>query len=103
MSAGAPGIYNFGCSNKYTCATDCHPYMTRNPTLAQNLPLAVVSEQRVANEFPWWGLWRTRESPPLPTLLYPMPQLPRGVVEVNETFGKPPLETHLTPNWALTR
>ena len=87
----------------------CHIYQSRTKWVSSILPPRVEDPQKVANQFPFWGLWRNQYSPPLPHVFYPMDIQPQGICNKNFYGGKDyePNEFQinglLSPNWALMR
>jgi hypothetical protein len=93
------------------CQTNLHLYLSRWRNISTPFPTLANSEQRVANLFPWWaGHWPEDRgvSYVMPSVQYPEPQLPRGVLDAIEANA----ESHnaiessaqqclITPNWAL--
>ena len=89
----------------------CHIYQPRTRWVSSILPPRIEDAQQVANQFPFWGLWRTQNSPPLPQVFYPMDLQPQGVCNVNFYGGQDQttsnaqynyeINTVLSPNWAL--
>ena len=82
----------------------CNMYRPRTRWVESILPPLYDNEQYVANKFPFWGLWRTSQSPPLPRVFYPGDLQPLGMCNSqfygSDQTGAPSL---LTPNWAFTK
>lgn len=87
------------------CATNCHPYVSRTNWVPTPFPTHHTSEKQMDAQYPWWGQWRTPQSPPLPRVFYPQPLWPRGMCEESPDgySNNPTPATLLNPNWALTR
>ena len=82
----------------------CTKYIPRTEWVGSVFPPRDASPQRVANQFPFWGLWRTQYSPPLPRVFYPADIQPQGWCnpQFYGTSGSAEMPI-LTPNWALTK
>ena len=90
----------------------CKVYQSRTPWVSSILPPKIDNEAVVANQFPWWGLWRTSRSPPLPKVFYPDSKQPRGVYDdwqqtkQEEPFLSGAVQRYdplIEANWALTK
>lgn len=90
--------------NNSKCATNRHPYASRTPYISTPFPTVYNSPQRIANLYPWWAnQWDINPSP-LPVLLYPGPQWPRGMMDTEqESCVQPTPTSSLTPNWAFNK
>ena len=92
--------------NNPKCATNRHPYASRTPYISTPFQTVYNSPQRVANLYPWWANQWEINPVPLPVLLYPGPQWPRGVTDTEQ---EPCVVVHsmptssLTPNWAFNK
>lgn len=96
------------------CQTNQHPFVSRCRNIPTPFPTLVNSEQRVANLYPWWaGHWPEDRgvSYVMPSVQYPGPQWPRGVLDAIEanreshssssTESSAAQQCLITPNWAL--
>ena len=59
----------------------CSLYRPRTRWVNSILPPIQEDPQLVANQFPFWGLWRTQDSPPLPHVFYPNSIRARGTYD----------------------
>lgn len=87
----------------------CHIYQSRTPWVSSILPPRQENPALTDSLYPWWGLWRTPQSAPLPKVFYPAQIEPRGVVD-NYKDGWAEWYTSVTDtqplvnaNWALTK
>lgn len=87
----------------------CTIYQPRTRWQNSILPIKHDDPQKVANQFPFWGLWRTPNSPPLPQVFYPLDIQPLGLCNRGFYGGndKGPEDNQinvlLSPNWALSK
>ena len=88
----------------------CTIYVPRTRWIGSVLPPHYDNPQVVANKFPFWGLWRTQHSPPLPHVFYPHDVQPLGQcnpsfygVENTDSMGESTPSSVLGINWALTK
>ena len=70
---------SFRCSNVYR---------SRNPYVASPCGNNTNPDNdNIASQlFPFWGLWRTTNSPPLPTVFYPSIVQPQSLVDPNRQW-----------------
>ena len=67
---------NLPCCNIYRPYTDYIAAPCVNP----------VNDVIADNKFPWWGLWRTENSAPLPEVFYPSPIQPESLCDPNRQW-----------------
>ena len=112
---GNPHSITSGCQNT-TLVQDCvgnakdlpccQVYVPRTNVIPSILPPNIDNEVEVANRFPFWGLWRTPSSPPLPEVYYPGQVLPLSVCTKSWSSwpsGPNYVTPNLSPNWAFNK